>query len=157
MDMGRDGCNSHKGHIMSVLMDKTNDIRHLLDTALEENQETGVYRCRRDIFTNPDLFELEMKHIFEGNWVYLAHESQLPNVNDYFTTYIGRQPVFLTRGKDGGLNAFINACAHRGAMLAVLPVLFMAGPSITPASCSRSRTRKTPNTPSSSIPKARTT
>lgn len=117
MDMGRDGCNSHKGHIMSVLMDKTNDIRHLLDTALEENQETGVYRCRRDIFTNPDLFELEMKHIFEGNWVYLAHESQLPNVNDYFTTCIGRQPVFLTRGKDGGLNAFINACAHRGAML----------------------------------------
>ena len=31
-----------------------------------------------------------MKYIFEGNWIYLAHESQLPNNNDYLTTYIGR-------------------------------------------------------------------
>ena len=44
-----------------------------------------------------------MKHIFEGNWVYLAHESQVPNVGDYFTTYIGRQPVVITRDKDGNL------------------------------------------------------
>ncbi len=34
------------------------------------------------MFTNKDLFDLEMKHIFEGNWIYLAHESQLPKVND---------------------------------------------------------------------------
>ena len=58
-----------------------------------------------------------MKHIFEGNWVYLAHESQIPNVGDYFTTYIGRQPVVISRDKEGGLNALINACSHRGAML----------------------------------------
>ena len=42
-----------------------------------------------------------MKHIFEGNWIYLAHESQVPNPGDYFTTYIGRQPVVITRDKDG--------------------------------------------------------
>ena len=42
-----------------------------------------------------------MKHIFEGNWIYLAHESQIPNPNDYFTTYIGRQPIVITRDKDG--------------------------------------------------------
>ena len=46
-----------------------------------------------------------MKHIFEGNWIYLAHESQIPNANDYFTTYIGRQPVVITRDKDGELHA----------------------------------------------------
>jgi benzoate/toluate 1,2-dioxygenase alpha subunit len=33
----------------------------------------GVYRVGHDIFTDPEIFELEMKHIFEGNWVYLAH------------------------------------------------------------------------------------
>ena len=58
-----------------------------------------------------------MKHIFEGNWIYLAHESQIPNKNDYFTTYMGRQPIFIARNKNGELNAFINACSHRGAML----------------------------------------
>ena len=57
-----------------------------------------------------------MKHIFEGNWIYLAHESQIPNKNDYYTTYMGRQPIFIARNKNNELNAFINACSHRGAM-----------------------------------------
>jgi phenylpropionate dioxygenase-like ring-hydroxylating dioxygenase large terminal subunit len=30
---------------------------------------------------------------------------------------MGRQPIFIARNKDGVLNAFINACSHRGAML----------------------------------------
>ena len=97
--------------------DTYGDVEKLLDSALQDDKDAGVYRCRRDIFTDPALFELEMKHIFESNWVYLAHESQIPAINDYFTTTIGRQPIVITRGKDGKLNAVINACAHRGAML----------------------------------------
>jgi benzoate/toluate 1,2-dioxygenase alpha subunit len=85
--------------------------------AVVDDAQAGVYRCRRDIFTDEALFELEMKHLFEGNWVYLAHESQIPEPNDYFTTWIGRQPVVVTRDKTGVLHANINACAHRGAML----------------------------------------
>ena len=88
-----------------------------LDTALVDDAATGAYRVGRDIFTDPEIFELEMKHIFEGNWIYLAHESQIPNNNDYFTTTMGRQPIFIARNKEGVLNAFINACSHRGAML----------------------------------------
>lgn len=89
-----------------------------LDSLLEKDKEKGLYRCKREMFTSEELFELEMKHIFEGNWIYLAHESQLPKINDYYTTKIGRQPIFITRNKEGKLNAFINACAHRGAQLA---------------------------------------
>ncbi|WFU50268.1 Rieske 2Fe-2S domain-containing protein [Sinorhizobium terangae] len=102
---------------MSAIIDKARDLDHLLATAVQDDMETGKFRCRRDIFTNEDLFELEMKHIFESNWVYLAHESQIPGNNDYYTTCIGRQPVVVTRDKNGELHAVINACAHRGAML----------------------------------------
>ncbi len=70
-----------------------------LEGLLVENQETGDYRVHRSIFTDPELFELEMKHIFEGNWIYLAHESQIPNNNDYFTLNMGRQPVVITRNR----------------------------------------------------------
>ncbi|HUN41411.1 MAG TPA: benzoate 1,2-dioxygenase large subunit [Acetobacteraceae bacterium] len=94
-----------------------NSVQITIDTAVEENAARGVYHVARDIFTDPAIFELEMKHIFEGNWVYLAHESQIPNKNDYFTTAIGRQPIFIARSRNGELNAFINACSHRGAML----------------------------------------
>jgi len=102
---------------MSTIIEKARDLDQLLATAVEDDKEAGVFRCRRDIFTNADLFELEMKYIFESNWVYLAHESQVPENNDYYTTYIGRQPVVITRDKNGELHAVINACAHRGAML----------------------------------------
>ncbi|MFF7601930.1 benzoate 1,2-dioxygenase large subunit [Streptomyces mirabilis] len=91
--------------------------RTILENALVEDSDSGVYRVRRSVFTDEELFELEMKHIFEGNWVYLAHESQIPDVGDYFTTYIGRQPVIISRDKQGELHALINACSHRGAML----------------------------------------
>ena len=47
-----------------------------LEASVEDNSETGVFRCRRDIFTDLELFELEMKHIWEGNWIYLAAASR---------------------------------------------------------------------------------
>ena len=94
-----------------------NTTQQLIEHGVQEKPEEGVHRVDRQVFTDEEIFELEMKHIFEGNWVYLAHESQIPEIGDYFTTYIGRQPVVITRDKEGGLNCLINACAHRGAML----------------------------------------
>ncbi|MFB6961483.1 Rieske 2Fe-2S domain-containing protein [Streptomyces sp. NPDC056309] len=91
--------------------------RTILEDALVEDSDNGVYRVRRSVFTDEELFELEMKQIFEGNGVYLAHESQIPQVGDYFTTYIGRQPVVISRDKQGVLHCLINACGHRGATL----------------------------------------
>lgn len=84
---------------------------------IDERPEEGVYRVHRRMFTDEAIFELEMEHIFEGGWIYVAHESQLPNQNDFLTTYIGRQPVILTRTKDEGVIGLLNACAHRGATL----------------------------------------
>lgn len=85
--------------------------------AVDIDPEKGRYRCDRTIFTDEQLFELEMKHIFEGNWVFLAHESQVENPGDYYTTTVGRQPVVITRTKDGELQALLNTCSHRGATL----------------------------------------
>ncbi len=85
-------------------MTATADVSHareVLAHAVVEDPEAGIYRANRRIFTDEEIFELEMAHIFEGNWIYLAHESQLPNPGDYFTTYIGRQPVVITRDEDG--------------------------------------------------------
>ena len=92
-------------------------LHDVLDGAVEDDRTEGIIRAKREIFTDAEIFELEMKHIFEGNWVYLAHDTQLPNVGDYFTTYIGRQPIVISRDKNGELHALITASAHRGAML----------------------------------------
>ncbi len=60
--------------------DKYAKMRAALDDALVEDPETGRYQVRRSVFTDEQLFDLEMTHIFEGNWIYLAHESQIPKL-----------------------------------------------------------------------------
>ncbi len=99
-----------------IHLNKIDNIKNI-DDLLIENKEAGDYRLHRSAFTDEDLFELEMKYIFEGNWIYLAHESQIPNINDYYTTYMGRQPIVIARNRNNELNAFINSCSHRGAQL----------------------------------------
>ena len=42
-----------------------------------DRPEQGMFTVDRDVFRDPRVFDLEMRHIFEGNWIYLAHESQL--------------------------------------------------------------------------------
>ena len=88
-----------------------------LDSLIVHDEKSGKYQHKRESFTNPELFDLEMKYNFEKNWVFLAHESQISGINDYFSTYIGLQPIFISKNKEGKLNAFINACSHRGAMI----------------------------------------
>jgi benzoate/toluate 1,2-dioxygenase alpha subunit len=80
-----------------------------------DRPEVGLFTVDRTIFTDPSIFELEMKNIFESTWVYLAHESQLPRPNDFFATSIGHQPVVVIRDGRGKVHCFLNSCPHRGA------------------------------------------
>ena len=77
------------------------------------------FRVDRSVYFDPEVFEAEMAALIEGGWIYLCHESQIARPGDYFSTRMGRQPVFAVRRKDGGIGGFINACAHRGATLAL--------------------------------------
>ena len=77
----------------------------------------GRARLDRRAYTDPALFDAEMEKVWAKSWVFVAHESQLPNPEDYLTTHIGNQPVLVTRNSEGKLRAFINACTHRGALL----------------------------------------
>ena len=47
------------------------------------DESQGVFRVARDAYTDPDVFEAEMAAIFEGGWIYVCHESQIPNHGDY--------------------------------------------------------------------------
>ena len=84
---------------------------------VDDRPEHGVFRVDRAVYTDEAVFEAEIDRIFEGSWVYVAHESQLPGTGDFFTTWMGRQPVIITRRAGGELGGLVNACAHRGARL----------------------------------------
>ncbi len=72
-------------------------------------------RVHRDVYTDPAIFELEMERIFGQAWIYVAHESQIPERGDFATTDIAGQPVLLVRHDAETFNLFFNRCAHKGA------------------------------------------
>ena len=73
------------------------------------------HRVHRSIYVDQDIFATEMEKIFGGTWVYLAHESQIPEPNDFVTTRLGLRPLIVTRDADGLIHALLNRCAHRAS------------------------------------------
>ncbi len=74
-------------------------------------------RARREVYTDPAIFELEMARIHERVWIYCGHESQVRRPGDFYTVQIGRQPMLLVRGADGEMHVLYNRCPHRGSMV----------------------------------------
>lgn len=72
-------------------------------------------RVHSDIFRSPQIFEAELRQIFDRSWVYLGHDSEIKSSGDYKTTTIGRKPVILVRSESGEVRAVLNRCRHRGS------------------------------------------
>lgn len=78
-------------------------------------------RVHRDVYVDPDVFAAEMERIFMRTWVYVGHDSEVPNAGDYKTTAIGTEPVVLTRDRGGEVHVVVNRCSHRGAAVCLMP------------------------------------
>lgn len=72
-------------------------------------------RVHRDVYCDPELFELEMRRLWRRAWIYVGHDSQVPKAGDYYTADIAGQPVVMVRAADGAVNVLMNRCAHKGA------------------------------------------
>lgn len=91
------------------------------DRYVRDLPEDLRFEVSRDIFRDPDIFDREIKNIFESTWVFLGLTSQLPRPNDFITTWIGRQPVVVSRDAEGGLHCFLNSCRHRASLVCHTP------------------------------------
>jgi phenylpropionate dioxygenase-like ring-hydroxylating dioxygenase large terminal subunit len=69
------------------------------------------------VYTDPEIFEQEMRFIYGQAWIYVGHESQVPLPGDYHTTLVGKQEVILVRGTDQQVNVLYNRCPHKGAQV----------------------------------------
>ena len=68
----------------------------------------------RKVWSDSAVYELEKQAIFGRAWLFLGHESQIPEVDDFVQAYMGETPIILSRGDDRKIHALINSCSHRG-------------------------------------------
>ena len=74
--------------------------------------ETGL--VDRRIYSDADIYQLELEQIFARTWNFMCHDSQIANPGDFFMTYIGEDRVIVVRDNDGDPRVLINSCRHRG-------------------------------------------
>ena len=68
----------------------------------------------RRAWSDPHVYELEKKGIFGKAWLFLGHETQIPNAGDFVQAYMCETPIILARGDNNKIHASINSCTHRG-------------------------------------------
>ncbi|MFV0457553.1 MAG: aromatic ring-hydroxylating oxygenase subunit alpha [Actinomycetales bacterium] len=78
-------------------------------------------RVAGQLYTDPKIFDQEMDRIFHRSWVWVAHESEIPQAGSFKSTVIGRQPVIVVRDRKGAINTMLNRCRHRGATVCDQP------------------------------------
>src|SRR5262245_33334113 len=78
----------------------------VVDTATDFRVHSRVYR-------DPQVFDREMHAVFEQTWVYLCHESEIPQPGDYRTLKVGLNSVIVSRDALGEVHVLINSCRHR--------------------------------------------
>ena len=73
------------------------------------------FRVSRQTFVNPEIEAQELNKVFKRCWLYLGHESELPNKGDYLVRNLAGHNLIFVRGRDNELRALFNICPHRGA------------------------------------------
>ena len=68
----------------------------------------------REIFVNDDIYAQEQERVFARSWLFVGHESQIPNPGDFFASRMGEESVILCRDRAGAVHVFLNSCRHRG-------------------------------------------
>src|SRR5687768_388949 len=91
---------------MTIELQPARDFPALIDV------ERGI--VDRRIYSDPEIYRLELERIFARAWNFMAHDSMIPNPGDFFLTFIGEDRVIVGRDKDMQPQVMINSCRHRG-------------------------------------------
>lgn len=92
-------------------------LSHDADQPIVRDVDRDVYLVNKRVFKEESYFRKEMSAIFDTSWLYLGHETEIPDVGDFVTRRVAGRPVLFVRGSDGKARAFLNTCTHNGAMV----------------------------------------
>jgi phenylpropionate dioxygenase-like ring-hydroxylating dioxygenase large terminal subunit len=84
--------------------------------------DDDVSRVPYRVYTDPEMYALEQQRLFRGPvWNFLCLEAEIAKPGDYKMTWVGETPVVAVRDESGAVNAVVNRCAHKGALVCYKP------------------------------------
>src|ERR1700709_1478759 len=81
---------------------------------IDQMIDTDHGKISREIFVSPEFYKEELEKLFTRAWLFVGHESQIPNPGDFFVSRMGEESVILCRDTQGAVHVFLNSCRHRG-------------------------------------------
>ena len=80
-------------------------------TQLPIDQMIDVQRglISREIFVSPEFHQQELEKLFTRAWLFVGHESLIPNPGDFFVSRMGEESVILCRETQGAVHVFLNS------------------------------------------------
>jgi len=70
-------------------------------------------------YTDADIYERDINRIYLKSWLYAGHESEIPEVGDWFLFELAGESVIIVRSSENEINALLNVCRHRGSKICV--------------------------------------
>ncbi|MDT7723877.1 MAG: hypothetical protein QOI21_453 [Actinomycetota bacterium] len=86
--------------------------RRILEKGLHDVQADWTVPAA--IINDPGMHDAERERVFGKSWVFLAHESEIPERGDYVVRYISEDQFIVVRDEDGEIRGHLNSCRHRG-------------------------------------------
>jgi phenylpropionate dioxygenase-like ring-hydroxylating dioxygenase large terminal subunit len=80
----------------------------------------GVFEAVRQgmipahIYNDREIFGLERDRLFNRAWLFVAHESEVPDVGDYVVRRVLDDSFIVARDSSGQVRVMFNMCLHRG-------------------------------------------
>lgn len=69
----------------------------------------------RGFYTSQEIYDWDISAIWNRNWIWVGHESQIPEAGDYFLFDYGPESIIVVRDREGEVRAHLNVCRHRGS------------------------------------------
>ena len=85
---------------------------------IDDDRQARTFRVSREALRSPAVFAAEQDRLWHRLWLYLGHESEIPNAGDYKTRTVAGRNLIFVRDTDGAIQVYFNACPHRGTVLA---------------------------------------
>jgi p-cumate 2,3-dioxygenase alpha subunit len=87
------------------------------ETLVQNAPTARSFHVSRQVFVDQGTLDAERVQIFDRCWLYLGHVSELRKKGDFVSRRVAGREIIFTRDTKGELNALMNSCPHRGAMV----------------------------------------